>query len=354
MQLTAPDEICGIVFVRGQFPNTPDAILARAQRRDDTGNKGTFGTRLLPAVADSDLELGERRHQGLVNFRWPYTQYELKRKNGNWDGTRGTYDEISFVKDQVVFQIIRIKWGSGSSLSDYDSVDAQEKLTVTFKSGGVVQFGCPCSNGGPPNLDNFQLNSVEAGGTRLSCISELYQKRFDLQLSVNDIPQDVGVPLQGLSDDEIRGTEIDISVLHDVELLVGEPIVIVSSYALRNINDESIEVSSLEDIDDYLGIRTTSVNMTDRLWTALCSTNYEANEALEFCVVGRCVEQILCVSYVPLPPSEYNLQRPPDPHGLRIDDHLNDTTPETPRTEFEAALVCNIMAPQHVDVQSSL
>lgn len=81
LQLTAPDGTCGLVFVRGQFPNTPDAILARAQRRDDSGNKGTLGTRLQPAEHNTDLELGERRVQGWINLKWPYSQYELKKKN---------------------------------------------------------------------------------------------------------------------------------------------------------------------------------------------------------------------------------------------------------------------------------
>src|ERR1700709_2358818 len=81
LQLTCPDDTCGIVFVRGRFPNSPGAILARAQRRDDIGGKGTFGTRLQPAELDTDLELGDRLAQGWINFPWPSTQYELKRKD---------------------------------------------------------------------------------------------------------------------------------------------------------------------------------------------------------------------------------------------------------------------------------
>lgn len=149
LQLTAPDEKCGIVFVRGDFPTLPAAILARAQRRDDTGSKGTFGTQVQRAKIHSDLELGERRAQGWVNFRWPYTQYELLRKDDKWNEHTGTCDEISFVRDGTVFQLLRIIWGHGSSLSEYsDSVDDQENQTVRLKAGGLVQFGCPCSNEG--------------------------------------------------------------------------------------------------------------------------------------------------------------------------------------------------------------
>jgi hypothetical protein len=121
LQITAPDDCCGLVFVRGNHPNTPDAILARAQRRDD-GSKGTFGLKLLP---NSDFTLGERITQGMANFRWPYTQYELKRtaqdESGEDKSPSGTYEMISFVKDNMVFQIVRITPGTLKWQTDKDS-----------------------------------------------------------------------------------------------------------------------------------------------------------------------------------------------------------------------------------------
>jgi hypothetical protein len=297
LQYTAPDAICGIVFVRGHFPSTPGAILARAQRRDDTGSKGTFGTQLQQAELDTDLELGYRRAQGWINLRWPYTQYDLKRADDKGEG--GTYEEISFVRSGTVYQIIRIKWGHGSSLSDYDSTDTQEKQTIKLKIGGVVQFGCPCSIGGSVK-DTFELSSTNSG-TTLNCVSEKYQKRLELELSVNGVKQRVADPLRGLHNDSVPGTEVDVSSTHRFELST-DPLFIVSSYALRNADDncKTADISDFSDLDDYLGIRNSSINMTDRLWTALCSSNYEENEGVESCVIGRCVEQILSVSAVPL------------------------------------------------------
>jgi hypothetical protein len=351
LQLTAPDETCGIVFVRGQFPNTPGSILARAQRRDDTGSKGTFGTRVQRAELDTDLELGERRAQGWVNFRWPYTQYELKRKDEQWDGHTGTYEEVSFVRDGTLFQIIRIKWGHGSSLSDYsDSIDSQEKRTVRFKTGGIIQFGCPCSNGGPPNMDTFSLNSLDESRTTLNCTSERYQKRLSTQLFINGAQQNISIPLHDLDNDEIRGTEVDTSAMHRIELSVGDPTYIVSAFSLRNADDEKscMDMTSFDNLDDHLGISNSSVNMTDRLWTALCSTNYEASEAVEFCVVGRCVEQILCVGAIPF-------QRPAGSGASSINEEFsNEPRVKDLNEAFETALLCNIITPQYVDVQSAL
>lgn len=354
LQVTAPDDTCGIVFVRGQFPNSPGAILARAQRRDDIGGKGTFGTRLQPADLDTDLELGERLAQGWINFRWPFTQYELRRK-GDPEAS-GIYEEISFVRSGTVFQIIRIKWGrDGSSLSDLDSSDVREKHTLKIKTGGVIRFGCPCSNSGPPDIDTFVLTSA-GDGTRLNCASEKYQKRLELQLSVNGIRQKIAHSLQGIEIDEIHGTEVDISSIHRIEVSGSNPTFLVSTYGLRHSNSDAktAEKEDFLELDDYLGIRNKSVHMTDRLWTALCSSNYEASEAAEFCVVGRCIEQIVCVSAVPIPSpagiaSPY--KNPLDEFSLNPKGSQRGDISLEQDEITETALLCNIMTPQYVDVQ---
>ncbi|RDW66529.1 hypothetical protein BP6252_10164 [Coleophoma cylindrospora] len=334
LQITAPDDVCGLVFVRGNFPNTPDSVLARAQRRDDTGSKGTFGIRLAPAQNDSDLELGEKTAHGLVNFRWPYSQYDLKRKDGVWDGRDGIYEEISFVRDGFVFQITRIKWGSGTSLSDYDSSDASEKKKIKLQTGGIIQFGCPCSNGGRSNPDNFTIKSVRGHG--LSCTSERYEKRLKMQIVVNGKPRDINVPPRTLPNNYIRPTQIDLTATHDVDLTLGEPTTIITAYSLNANEDVNFDPSFFETLDDYLGIRTSSIHMTDRLWTGLCSTNYEASEAVEFCVIGRCVEQILCVTSMPFKP----------------DRHDEVQSSEAYYKPAERTLIHNIIAPQYVDIQS--
>ncbi|KAH7407184.1 hypothetical protein BKA64DRAFT_666015 [Cadophora sp. MPI-SDFR-AT-0126] len=327
LQLTAPDDICGIVFVRGHFPNAPDSILSRSQRRDDSGNKGTFGTRLHGAEDEPDLELGERLAQGWINLRWPYTKYELREKSEEPDSSTGSYEQISFVRDGVLVQVVRLKWGHESSLSDYDSSDGLERKTARIKVGGMVQFGCPCSNRGPPDVDTFHMSSENG----LACVSERYQKRLEMHLFVDGIRRDISAPLHGLDRDEISGSEVDISSMHEIELRDGESIIVVSTYALRGIDKSSpgLEMATFTDLENYLGTCNTSVNMTDRLWTALCSANYEASEAVDVCVIGRGVEQILGVSSVPLP----------GVNGAKV--------------SGETALICNVMTPQYVDVQSS-
>jgi hypothetical protein len=160
----------------------------------------------------------------------------------------------------------------------------------------------------------------------------MYEKRLDIQMFVNDIAQDLG-PIQFAPETPQRVQLPDTLRTHDIDLTIGKPTFIVSTYTLQDsavVNPgrrSKLEASDFENLEDYLGISNSSLNMTDRLWTALCSTNYESSEAVEFCVVGRCVEQILCVSSVPVPESGF----------------------ETP-----IALVRNIITSQYVDVQSSL
>lgn len=336
LQLTAPDDTCGVVFVRGQFPNTPDAILARAQRRDESGNKGTFGTRLQNAESESSVQLGERLAQGWINLRWPYTKYVLRQKDGDDDGTSGTYEQISFVRDGVLVQAIRLRWGNESSLSDYDSTDVMEKKTARLKVGGIVQFGCPCSNRGPADADTFSLNA----GNGLDCVSDRYQKRLEMHLFIDGIRQDLSAPLHGVGHDEVSGTEVNTSSVHEIEFRDGEPVIIVSTYALQSLDSQSsgLDMATFTDLEDHLGTCNTSVNMTDRLWTATCSTNYEASEAVDVCVVGRCVEHIIGVSSIPFQRRETQNKRASASHP-----------------EFEEiALLRNVMTPQYVDVQSSL
>jgi len=225
-----------------------------------------------------------------------------------------------------------------------------------MKNGGEIQFGCPCSNGGPPTVDSLHVNFADH---QLTCVSELYQKRLDIQMFVDNLPQDLG-KIQSAPRASQQAEIPDLSSTHDVNLYIGKPTIIVSTYAIRGaatISDASfsgLHGTYFEDIENYLGISATSLNMTDRLWTALCSTNYESSEAVEFCVVGRCVEQILCVSSVPVPDDPRDTAFRPNPTSATIGGTASMETEEDVRNEVPIALVRNIITSQYVDVQSSL
>ena len=365
LQVTAPDPICGIVFVRGDFPNTADAILARAQQSDTSGKKSTFGLEI--ESNGSDFVLGERRNQGFVNFRWPYIQYELKRKypDGGVEQIHvGAYETISFVKDGVIFQVACIRPGrihtsawhrpiAKPSRIEAETVTNQKELKIRFRMGGSVQFGCPCSGGRisdneePPPNDVQRLLAKEDEGL-LFCVNNGYQKRFGMQVFVNDELRTLRRPLP--EHGPLREGKEHSFAYHDIEIVAGSATFIVAAYALRDYTSTEpiLKPDSFKYIADYLGVSNDSKKMSDRLWTACLTTNYDAAEAMEFCAIGAAVEQTLCVSSVPMS-MRLNAETPLDiiQYPSKVD-HENEW-------EYKGvALIRNIMIGQYVDLQSTL
>ncbi len=378
LQVTAPDPLCGLVFVRGDFPNTADAILARAQQLDHSGKKGTFGLQI--ESNGSDFMLGERRNQGSVNFRWPYIQYELKRRYSDGGVEQihvGTYEAISFVKDNIVFQIICIRPGrihepprgvvDDAKLGTQDRIQAQmaeaedtiaadkRKLKIKFKMGGNIQFGCPCSSGQPTDdeavepipKDLHQL-LTKKDGKLLFYVSKTYQKCLEMQLFVNDELKTLIRPSSehGLFRD---GKPYSFAT-HDVAVEAGSTTFVTATYALRDCarTEPILKLDSFKYIADYLGVPNDSEKMSDRLWTACLTTNYDAAEAMEFCAIGTAVEKTLCVSSVPISiksKEEGSAGRTPNQIGK---------SPENDFGNEGVALVRNIMFGQYVDLQSAL
>ncbi len=162
-----------------------------------------------------------------------------------------------------------------------------------------------------------------------------------MRLYINGVPQDLAPSATHLDVEEVNGTEIDLSSLHRIELLENEPVYVVSTYSLHYGDEDDHDETSIAEyfagIEDHLGISNDSVNMTDRLWTALCSTNYEAWEAVETCSIGRCVEQIISVAAIPF--YEKPSRRVENPREREV---------------LETALIDNIISSQHVDIQSAL
>jgi hypothetical protein len=342
LQITSPDPTCGIVYVRGSFPDNPEAILARSQRRDDLGDKGTFGLQIQPQPFEkgrtdrpSALERDERVAHGLVNFRWPYSQYELRRKteNGEFElGEAGTCEAISWVKNGTLFQALRL---------NAPPQDANAHLKIRI--GGNVRFGCPCTN--KPQIGNNQLETEDGSirkltsdGLQLSSISSQYcqyveheeqlekrlEKRLEIQLFIDGQRQKLEIPANAA----VCGYNCK-----EIYLLPRQPRTIVATFKLvdeepytaEQLNNPArFSKDAFNEAESDLGIADDSFLMTDRLWTACVPSNYTAIQAKEFCALARCVEQIMGVMCVPISP------------------------------ESGAALVYNIITAQYVDLQSTL
>jgi hypothetical protein len=282
----------------------------------------------------------------------------------------GTYESISFVKDGIVYQVVCLRSGRLHAQGKPDS----KKLKIRFKLGGYIQFGCPCSSGRPHEgvveggavQDTPQMQSWD-DGKRLGCVSSRYQKRLEMQLFVNDESRSISdAALSSWAQTKGPGRKVEVDATEDVEIFPGTPTIIVATYALRDSLSITpmLTKSSWESIKDHLGISNDSEKMSDRLWTACLTTNYDAGEAVEFCAIATSVEQALCVSSVPVssPPSDTALET--------VDRHAPSTVGEhsiaLDRGSFPGighnddqdntgiALVRNIMAGQYVDLQSTL
>jgi hypothetical protein len=221
LQVTAPDPKCGLVFVRGSFPSTPEAILSRAQREDHSGAKGTWGFDMLP---DSDFELGGVFGQGLLNSRWPYIRYTIIPKQKDKDKSRafrpyssGTCESLSFVKDRVVYQVVRLVPGEkrktfvppppGSAAGSLKSGAASDKAleepirqnsiapthneeTATrkfrFRVGGKIRFGCTCDDSASQLL--VYTSDCDSREGWSSCRSDFYKQNLYIRTFINGKP----------------------------------------------------------------------------------------------------------------------------------------------------------------------
>lgn len=313
-------------------------MLARAQNQQlhEAQSNDTFGTNLVPESPETPsspwaVSAADRKSQGWVNFRWPYAQYVLFHLDAAKGFNReiGSWDTISFVKDKIFFQIHRLSLGVGSSATSDGHQD--DVAHARFKTGGPVRFGCPCSqNDIHRQVDTYTITN---NANIVSCRSSNYRTRIEMTFSVNGIlqPPTFLNPCDTAADVEW----VDMTSEVEVDIRVGEPTYVVSTYAIRTEDGVEHDPSLPADLADYLGVSRGSVNMTDRLFTSLCAANYEAIEAVEFCVIGRGVEQILGVTSIPTSSS-------------------HPTSPSFSHELGEKALIGNIMTCQFVDVESAL
>ena len=391
LQMTAPDPYCGVVFVRGRFPDNAESVLARAQRRNQ---KGTWGLELCFPSDDYTLELSEA--QGMINLRWPCTRFNIVRKGNDllFGSTNvGTYTICSFIKNHTLYQVARITPPPRSSSiaeSTKNSQPAICKLTV----GGTIRLGCAASNGAglagnsSPYRDNYNVIRPEATGvmdTLLACKSERHGKRVEIRLWINR--QQVKLQRwEPINDRIIQPADnehldyandvVDLAASYEIDLPDESPVIAVASFSLLAnhvaIDDTLRPAISSPVVEDFLGVTDTSLSAPYRLWTNALDL---PPESFELNAIARSVEQILGISSVPFlgasvetgSNGSVNILGPePNIESKSIDTLLTGAS-ELSNTNFDIgvaphyqstgkgiALIQNIMAPQLVDLGSTL
>jgi hypothetical protein len=209
-----------------------------------------------------------------------------------------------------------------------------------FRIGGKIQFGCPCSNGiEQSSTKDFRFRSID-NGYRLVYESIDYHHHLEIQVFIDD--------KQAL----ISADEAKFSGKVKVTISNMDPTIIVTTYTLRNVKNLPPDLEhypmkpnvSSGEIEKYLGISNESDVLTDKLWLASLTTQFDAVETLEICAVARYTEQILGVCSVPIvaptPVSESSYST-----------NIIDTDFKKP---LGIALVRNIVTTQYVDLGSTL
>ena len=306
LQITGPDPSCGLVYVRGDFPDDANSMLARTQRHNA---QGTWG--LKPEFDDQDdLRLTGPDITGFINLRWPCAQFSL-RCDGYEDGT---YTMCSFVKENILYQVIRIVPGKPSADRLGANLPTQQQSQprkLKFKIGGRLRIGCPRNSRHSEPLGDIADPTVyySEQAKTLSFRSSLHNNSLALRMWVNrqQVELKPGSPIA-------KKNTVDMTAVHEVEL-VETPTVIVASFSLFNsasdeTHKETITMEGLPQLipssvaQDYLGVADSSKNASYRLWQNIISQedkSYKLKRSdFELNTVGRSVEHILCVSSIPM------------------------------------------------------
>jgi len=374
LQLTCPDPVCGVVFVRGDFPDSPDSFLARAQRRNQ---KGTFGLGLrIPEGEDYVFEATPA--QGFVNLKWPVTRLNFVRDSALLGSVPfASYTACSFVKDKVTYQIARIMpsklSSTDASVSSHPPATGCKERQVTVDVGGLVRFGCPCSavHGDgrrtrpgdntvlpavPLFRDRYAVVTPPEGEKRfvVGCESATHQKRLEIRLWIDREAQELDFhhckslrrdnhatggghrKLEGGDADAVFPDEVfPFHIRRDLPLREDKPTVIVASFTIvessEALDNQEKDVIEYETVQKHLGVSDASTNAPHRLWASAINCMPDV-DTFEINAVGRAVEGVMSIASTPVSARG---------RGGTLDG-------------FGVALIKNIMTPQIVDLESTL
>ncbi|TAQ88865.1 hypothetical protein B7494_g2796 [Chlorociboria aeruginascens] len=309
LQITAPDPWCGLVYVRGDFPADANSILARAQRYNTRGSWGVH----VELDGFDRYDLGESDSSGFINLRWPCAQFFLPS-----DGYQNTtYTTCSFVKDSILYQIIRVVPGKAVTKEIHPNA---KKRTLKFRIGGKFRFGCACSNGKFAAIqDNETINGYDSGSDTptktLTCRSSLHRSSLAIRLWVDrqqiELKQQLGRRDEheiSVEDSDQLPEAVDLTERYEAELTNEEPKVLIVTFSLASTpdiesHDQFIKQEPSKSIlssmaQDYMGVADSSVNATYRMWKAAIVESKDTS--IHPMCIGRSVEDILGVASLPM------------------------------------------------------
>ncbi|KAF2471305.1 uncharacterized protein BDR25DRAFT_368108 [Lindgomyces ingoldianus] len=183
LHFSSPSDRHGLVFARGKFSTSLYSVLARSQRK--VGGPSTFGLELTQHTyqpegnsgdpkEESMFRLGNMLDRGCFNYRWPFNEYSLLGKQlatrkelyqrmerqenqssnqgkenilsgekehiADEDSETGTYAVFSFIKDGILYQVLRIEQGCWSDSISNICYSFPEESLISLTIGGPLLF----------------------------------------------------------------------------------------------------------------------------------------------------------------------------------------------------------------------
>ncbi|KAI0113423.1 hypothetical protein F4814DRAFT_460539 [Daldinia grandis] len=321
LHMSARDQKQGVIFAHGDFKNTYHSSLSRAQRQQVVN--ATFGLRipdnqeLFKQKVDSEnppsmFELGDMIERGCFNYRWPFHEYILLLNKDGKPNSRetGTCATVSFVRNDVLYQVIRLEKGCRPEADScfLSRWDGQLVLSI----GGSIKFGIFST--GDSNTE-VKYTTV---GPHLGIIED--ENKTQLEFRVYQLCGDeynllsLGEPPENDNDDGI-GKRIGSFYL-SANLTETKPQglngqksknvhVFIAELRLRKGGHEQPWPSTptSEETYEYIGIDPGSKMNTAAMWDAIFQRREDLiarySELSEVDLIGRCMEKILTVELVP-------------------------------------------------------
>ncbi|KAI1772245.1 hypothetical protein F4818DRAFT_449603 [Hypoxylon cercidicola] len=321
LNMSAKDEEQGIVFAHGNFESTYYASLARAQRHD--GGKATFGLgiavnqdpfhkadSLVPHHRGSRIKLGQMIERGCFNYRWPYNEYALLLNEGEDTDPKetGTCARVSFVKDGILYQVIRLERGCrpDADRSYYVPWSGQVALAI----GGPIQFAAFNTESKDDHPAEYSIRHEGGDDVWVS-----WGLTNQLEIRVRQLHDDEYHTLRLEQPESKDGhgrkesrcfAYVELPEGKDVEFRQRQVTLIAEFRLIRKVDGQPSpwpETPTSAQIFDHLGIEPYSRMATGVMWeTIFLKREQESNyfsELSEVNLIGRCVEKILTVDLVP-------------------------------------------------------
>ncbi|KAM7197469.1 hypothetical protein V8F20_006614, partial [Naviculisporaceae sp. PSN 640] len=348
LQMTAPSDVHGLVFARGEFEYSLYLALARGQK--EKGGKSAFGLKI--ALVDElarDKEGPRFRpccmvERGCFNYRWPFNEFclHIDQKRPGFlppastrigsDPTApttigaaslpvGTCSLLSFVKDGVLFQVMRLNSGCQPGMSR----TAELLLTVEppMRLQSFRRLNDPDSKATEVGLKRCSKHDACVAGllplaTKEGLKSDMHWQAHLYKLE-EDTLQATEIDLKPLDNDKAKKdhcfkTKDDFDSLPrfqaDLALLdTTSPHVFVAAFHLFEVKDGKIVVPfnssqvSHAVISKFVRNGEDEAPGTASLWQTTFNNRQDKMDCVsELCegnVVGRCLEKILRVDLVP-------------------------------------------------------